>query len=246
MLRLEVESFGDPVGAHAVWIEPRLYGSVAVKSATETPPSTADILTSSDWEWTPPQNLGKAVNSPNREFCPALSADGLTLIFSSDREQPGRFELWECRRKSTTESFGEAVKLPAPINTSSTESDPCLSWDGLTLIYSTKNQSGGSQGGADLRMTTRKDVNSPWGKPSSLGTAINTPADEHAPMLSRDGLTLAFQSNREGSNGSHDLWIARRKSLDDPFEIPDQVGKKVNTKAREEAPRLLLDGKFLL
>lgn len=246
LLRLEVESFGDMTGAHAVWIEPRLYGAVAVKSATEAPPSTADILTSSDWEWTPPENLGPAINSPNREFCPALSGDGLTLIFSSDREQRGRFELWECRRKSVAEPFGECAKLPAPVNTSSTESDPCLSWDGVTLIYATSDQSGGSQGGFDLRMTTRKNVNSPWGKVQSLGTAVNTPADEHAPMLSRDGLTLAFQSNREDSAGSHDLWIARRKSVDDPFEIPSHVGKKVNTKAREESPRLLLDGKFLL
>src|SRR6185369_4297802 len=48
-------------------------------------PSPFEILTSPYWEWTPPENLGPSVNSSVAEESPTVSADGLTLIFSSLR-----------------------------------------------------------------------------------------------------------------------------------------------------------------
>ncbi len=50
------------------------------------PGSSVDILTSSDWEWTEPVNLGPLVNTPANEGGPALSANGLSLVFHSNRE----------------------------------------------------------------------------------------------------------------------------------------------------------------
>ena len=40
-------------------------------------------------DWAPPTNLGPAINSPFGEVGPAISKDGLSLYFSSDR--PGGF-----------------------------------------------------------------------------------------------------------------------------------------------------------
>lgn len=51
----------------------------------ELPPTPAEILTSHEWRWTEPENLGEPINSPYIERGPQLSSDGLRLIFASDR-----------------------------------------------------------------------------------------------------------------------------------------------------------------
>ena len=38
--------------------------------------------------WTKPVNMGDAVNSPDFEYCPALSSDGKLLFFTSHRSRP--------------------------------------------------------------------------------------------------------------------------------------------------------------
>lgn len=47
--------------------------------------------------WSPPTNLGPAINSELNEGFPALSSDGRSLIFSSDRLGAG-MDLYECSR----------------------------------------------------------------------------------------------------------------------------------------------------
>jgi hypothetical protein len=44
-----------------------------------------------------------------------------------------------------------------------------------------------------------------WGIPVHLGPAVNTTFAESAPALARKGLSLYFQSNR---NGTLDLWVS--------------------------------------
>jgi len=43
----------------------------------------------SEGEWSPPQNLGPAINSSKRDFCPMVTPDGKYLLFSSKRLGPG-------------------------------------------------------------------------------------------------------------------------------------------------------------
>jgi hypothetical protein len=50
--------------------------------------------------------------------------------------------MWLTQRKTTTEDFGSAVKLPSQINTSRVEGAPYLSYDGSTLYFSSNNSGG--------------------------------------------------------------------------------------------------------
>jgi len=51
-----------------------------------------------------PENLGASVNTANHEMEPALSPEGFTLVFSSDRNQRGeRYSLYESRAVEVTE-----------------------------------------------------------------------------------------------------------------------------------------------
>ncbi|MBL8825997.1 MAG: protein kinase, partial [Planctomycetaceae bacterium] len=75
-----------------------------VVPATSAKLTPYEILTSPDYEWTQAENLGPAVNSGQPEGFPALSADGLRLIYHSFGR--GRGSLCEATRSSVAESFG--------------------------------------------------------------------------------------------------------------------------------------------
>ena len=96
-----------------------------------------EILTSPDYEWSPPENLGPEVNSTGDEIHPCLSADGLSLLFESFRAGGQGFaDLWECRRPSPTKPWSAPQNLGPKFNTSATETHPSLSPNGLTLAFS--------------------------------------------------------------------------------------------------------------
>ncbi len=69
-----------------------------------------------------------------------------------------------------------------------------------------------------------------WGKSINLGSIINTPGDEDAPFLSKDGKTLYFGSNGHNGGGDHDIFYSQR--LDNSWKNwtkPKPVGMPVNS-----------------
>ena len=57
--------------------------------------------------WTEPISPGPDVNTSGYEAAPALSADGLILVFESDRANGhGRVDLWIATRPSVDLAFG--------------------------------------------------------------------------------------------------------------------------------------------
>ena len=58
-----------------------------------------------DGTWTKPRNLGAAVNTEHREFCPSVSRDGKHLFFTSNRPKPTAIPPY---RSTVRESLGVA------------------------------------------------------------------------------------------------------------------------------------------
>ena len=143
-----------------------------------------------------PVNLGPTVNSGAIDADPALSGDGLTLLFQSNRPGGQGTDLWMCRRASPSERFGKPVNLGPTVNSGATDGVPALSADGLTLLF-TSDRPGG-QGSLDLWMCRRGSPNAPFGEPVNLGPTINSSSQDTNAALSADGLTLLFTSNRPG------------------------------------------------
>jgi len=100
-------------------------------------------------------NLGPPVNSEYEEIWPTLSADGLSLFFSSgefDVPRPGglgKSDIWMARRKSRDADWGELVNMGSTVNSPDKEISPFISADGCTLYFSSRNRPGGS-GSYDL------------------------------------------------------------------------------------------------
>ena len=197
-------------------------------------PSVADILTSPDWEWTKPENLGAKVNSDGDESDPTLTADSLCLMFRSYRD--GKFGLYECRRKTPLEPWGEAVSWSVAGASLST---PFLTADGLTLLSSYANGMGTEA--TDIWLVQRETRDAAWGQPKNLGPNVNSPKRENYPALSPDRLTLYFTSDRD-RDGDTDVWVCRRPTPDAEFGKAEKLGAPVNSDAVELAPRPLADG----
>ncbi len=82
----------------------------------------------------------------------------------------------------------------------------------------------------------------PWSAPVNLGPVVNTAALEQGPAISKDGLSLYFQSNRPGGFGGQDIWVSQRPSVDAPWGPPQNLGPNINTPFNEQAPNLTIDG----
>ena len=149
-------------------------------------------------------SLGPDVNTADDDLSPAVSADGLTLLFSSDRPGGvGGTDLYMATRASTSEPFADVVSLGAGVNTASNETAPALSADGLTLYFGSDRPDG--FGSTDLYMATRATTSDPFGDVTNLGADVNTASNDNNPTISADGLMLLFNSNRPGVGWSGHL-----------------------------------------
>ena len=98
-------------------------------------------------DWSTPVNLGPTVNSPFGEAGPAISKDGLSLYFSSNRPTgPGDLVLdgniWVAQRPTVDSPWGAPVLLPVINTTEFTEQVPALSRDEHWLFFNSDRPGG--------------------------------------------------------------------------------------------------------
>jgi outer membrane protein OmpA-like peptidoglycan-associated protein/Tfp pilus assembly protein PilF len=165
--------------------------------------------------WSPPQNLGQAINTEWWDAQPCLSADGQSLYFVSNRPGGlGKSDIW-LSRKDATGRWQKAENLGPTINTADKEQSPYLHPDGSSLYFSSFGHPG--MGDADLYLSRRKpgdNKNIVWEQPINLGYPINTPSHEGALAVAANGVTAYFASDREDGFGELDLYH---------FELPDNL-----------------------
>ena len=168
-----------------------------------------------------------------------LSPDGNTALwFSRNRPGgPGGYDIWISHREG--DRWRPAT--PVPFNTPGRDFDPAFSADGR-VVYFCSDRAGG-QGGDDLyRVSMGSDGR--FGEPVNLGPAVNSAADEFAPMLSPDGRTLMFSSDRAGGAGGHDLYSAAMIGGVAPPARP--LAGDLNTAAQEFDATFLGDGRTVV
>src|SRR5438094_2034509 len=83
---------------------------------------------------------------------------------------------------------------------------------------------------------------SEWSPPVTLGPTINTGFIDAGPALSKDGLSLYFNSDRPGGFGGNDIWVSQRATREDAWGEPVNLGPTINSAANEDAPSFSRDG----
>jgi Tol biopolymer transport system component len=189
------------------------------------------------------------VNRSTMDGGPAVSVDGLTLIFGSDwPDGGGQGDLWVTTRATVEDDWAEPVKLDHAINSPADEGSPSLSADGRSLFFSSfvGTPRPGGHGQCDIWVITRATTSDPWGQPENLAPPVNTPKHELTPFIWNDGKTLLFSSDRAGGVGTWDLWMTTREdTADDEWGTPVPL-ENVNHSGPDLFPTLSPDGRILL
>ncbi len=143
---------------------------------------------------------------------PALSPDGKTLYFASDR--PGTRGLSDLWRVAILDDggFGEPVNLGDVINTEGRETFPFITSAGQ-LFYASDGHSG--LGGLDIFTTDLSD-NSVEISTANVGKPLNSSRDDFGLILNDDSGLGYFASNRSGGLGNDDIYAVKREIIEIP------------------------------
>jgi Tol biopolymer transport system component len=188
-------------------------------------------------EWSAPLAVTELATGYQEEN-PRVSADGLRLWFFTDRDR-SLGTIWEVTRDATTDAWGPLAAVPGLSVGAGSSNVSAGTNASATYAVVSGRQSGA--GGYDIYEFTRASTDEAFENPTPI-TEVNSASDDFDPYLSPNGLALAFASNRLGN---YDLFLARRTSMDVPFEAP--VRLDLNSSAYEESsPHFTPDLAYLM
>ncbi|MGB0525817.1 MAG: OmpA family protein [Flammeovirgaceae bacterium] len=162
--------------------------------------------------WSPPRNMGSAINTKYWESQPAISADGRKLYFSSNRPGgKGGRDIWVSELDSRDKwTRPRNMQL---LNTPGQEFSPFIHVNDLTLFFSSDGH--GGYGRLDLFRSDRDSLGY-WTKPKNLGFPINNHGDQVALFITADG-TKGYYSDGIMENN------IRVKDVINEFDIPIEL-----------------------
>ncbi len=158
--------------------------------------------------WTEPELIAAVSDSAAWDGSPALSADGRTLYFCSNR--PGSVGGTDLYRANVDAAgrFGRPVNMGRDLNTPGNEMFPYVAPDGKLYFASDGHP---SLGGLDLFVATR---NEGVIQVQNLGQPFNSTADDFA-LVWADSTRGYFSSDRAGGKGNDDIYYF--ESSDEPL-----------------------------
>jgi len=174
---------------------------------------------------------------------PAFSPDGQRLFFNiakpvgNDNRQ---IDIDICFLEKNQQGWSKVINPGPPLNSDKTELSPSISRNG-TVYFHSPNIKGG-YGGPDIYRA--KLTNGNYEEPENLGDSINSESMEVSPYIVPDESYLLFSSFRSDGFGDFDLYVSYKKE-DGTWTKAKNLGEKINSSARDDAPVVSLDGKFL-
>lgn len=152
--------------------------------------------------WDAPTKLPFCVDSL-KFAAPSISADGLTLFFSSNLPGgQGDNDIWMSKFDKKEKKWGAPINLGPGINTTGNDVFPFIHDDG-TLYFSSNGHLG--MGGLDIFRAEKKGEDQ-WGNVTNMKYPINSAGDDFGIIFEGKKERGYLSSNREGTKGADDLW----------------------------------------
>jgi WD40-like Beta Propeller Repeat len=197
--------------------------------------------------WGAPVNLGEPVNSAADDFCPTPIRGG-GLFFVSREALPGscgQGDIYFTRHNhgrgwSEPENLGCA---PAGPNSALDEQGPSYVRAGtLGSLYFSRSA---ATVPGDIFMA-RGLAGWRFGPATPVTELNDATANDIQPNVRADGREVVLSSNRTGTLGAQDIWVATRKHPHARWSTLVNLGTAVNTAAAESRPSLSWRGGTLL
>jgi hypothetical protein len=192
---------------------------VGARSSTSAPFGTGTLI---------------GANGATNDSDPALTLDGLTMYFQTDRDD-SKGDIYVSQRPNVKEDFTTAVPVISVNDPTSDDTQPAPDVDGSLWFASDRLGTGtldifhaASGGDAGFASPTAE-------------TELNSSEDDWSPTLTADGLKMFFGSKRAGGVGGDDIYVATRASVGVGFSVPVPVNE-LNTKDNEIPHWVSADG----
>lgn len=154
--------------------------------------------------YTNPIALDKTIDSDYDEIAAAITQDGLTIYFASNR--PGGFggtDLYMSKKLSNGK-YGEAINLGKDINTMGDEDFPDITPDKKTLYFSSNGHT--SMGGYDIFHANWNEDSSKFINVKNIGYPISTTLDDNNFRVSYSGRFGYISAIRSEGFGDYDIY----------------------------------------
>jgi hypothetical protein len=170
-------------------------------------------------DWSAPINLGPAVNSTSMDRGPAISKDGLSLYFASNRPDVGfgGEDIYVSQRETRDDEWGPAMNLGPIINTIDNEMVPAFSRDGHFMFFASNRQPG-SFGGVDIWVSRREQTHDDfaWQPAENLGAEVNSVSLDEGPSYFENDevgvpqLYFSSGNTRPGGPGISGIYVSEQ------------------------------------
>jgi hypothetical protein len=214
----------SPDGLTIVFNSSRVVGNQDIYMATRS--STSEGFGT-------PVALPAPVNGSSNDSCPTL-ATGHRLYFSSDRDDSA-YDLYVSTLGqdgwSAPDRLGSGINVNGMLEEAADfyEDD-----EGREVMIFTRRQ------GAVGKIYQSVD----GGVPSLVQGGPHSSASDSRASVTRDGLTMFWDSTRSGGLGGPDLYYATRSSTSDPFDTAIHL-QALSSPALDLRPNISKDGMFL-
>ncbi len=155
-------------------------------------------------EWKDEQMLSFCINDTLDYGHPALSDDGKTLYFSSNRDGgEGGYDIWCAVYNQRAKDWGDPFNLGPTINTDKDEMFPYWNTYDVSLYFS----SNGHLGMGALDMFKSEGSGTEWTAPENLRAPVNSGGDDFGITFDNNNPDHGFfTSNRCGGKGNFDIY----------------------------------------
>ena len=190
-----------------------------------------------------PVDLGEPINTTADDFCPTPVGKH-DLFFVSRKVVAdvtcGLGDIYVTHRNRGGD-WSEPTHLscaPSGPNSALDEMGPSyVKTHGHAQLYFSSSRTAAQGGGVPGDIFVSEQLADDSFGPASAVAALNdAAANDIQPNVRKDGREVVFSSNRTGTLGGQDIWVATRDRTDDPWSLPVNIGPAVNTAASETRP----------
>lgn len=198
--------------------------------------SCASTEQSSSTSFSSPSSYGQNYS----EYSPTISADGRTMIYQADIDEPKKYKIYV--KQKIFDKWSKPASLDA-INSKYADGGCFITYDQNSLIFTSDRK--GGMGNCDLWISQR--TGDKWSEPVNMGSPINTPGYEGFASLSPDGNTLYFVRECPEKTGCKEkLGIFYAQKVNGVWMEPKKMPAPINTDACEFGPVILADNLTLI